>query len=111
MNVYDYAHSLSRALKQHPDVVAMKAARQKVDQDPQSKQMLEDFMAKAMQLQMMGLSGREPSAEEQAQLEKLSEIVHLHSDIREFRELGMRVERILQDVYKIIVQAVETDEV
>jgi len=52
MNIYDMAHGLARALRQHPDVLAMAEAKRKVDQDPHAKQMLDDFMEKSMQLQM-----------------------------------------------------------
>lgn len=110
MNVYDVAHGLARALRQHPDVVAMQAAKRKVDQDPQAKQMLDGFMAKSMQLQMQQLSGGEVDAEEQSKLEKLAEIIYLHSDIREFQELAVRVERMMQDIYQIIGGAIGADD-
>lgn len=110
MNIYDLAHGMARALRQHPDVLAMQVAKQKVDQDPQAKRMLDDFMAKSMQLQMQEMGGAEVDEEEKAKLEKLAEIVYLHADIREFQELGMRVERMMQDVYGIISSAVSLEE-
>ena len=110
MNVYDQAHALARSLRQHPDVVAMRLARQKVNADPQAKNMLDNFLEKSMQLQLQELGGNPPSEEEKEQLAKLSEIVFLHSDIRNLQELSMRVERLLQDIYGIIARAVQTEE-
>ncbi len=106
MNVYDLAHGLARALRQHPDVAAMEAAKRKVDQDPQAKQMLDGFMQKSMQLQMQEMSGAEVDEEAKEQLSKLAEIVFMHADIRQFQENAMRVERMLQDIYQIIGGAV-----
>jgi cell fate (sporulation/competence/biofilm development) regulator YlbF (YheA/YmcA/DUF963 family) len=110
MNVYDMAHGLARNLRQHPDVIALQAAKRKVDCDPKAKEMLDDFMQKSMQLQMQQMAGEEVDAEEQAKLEKLAEILYLHSDIREFQELAMRVDRMLQDIYGIISQAVSPED-
>jgi cell fate (sporulation/competence/biofilm development) regulator YlbF (YheA/YmcA/DUF963 family) len=110
MNIYDMAHGLARALRQHPDVLAMAEAKRKVDQDPHAKQMLDDFMEKSMQLQMQEMSGAEVDEEAKSQLNKLAEIVFMHSDIREFQERAMRVERILQDVYQIIGKAVSPEQ-
>lgn len=110
MNVYDQAHALARNLRQHPDVIAMRDAKAKVDADPQAKSMLDNFAQKSMQLQLQELGGTPASQEEKEQLEKLSEIVFLHSDIRTFQELSMRVERLLQDIYGIVASAVQPEE-
>lgn len=109
MNVYDQAHALARNLRQHPDVIALREAKAKVDADPQAKSMLDNFVQKSMQLQMQQLSGSPASEEEKEQLEKLSEIVFLHADIRAFHEQSLRVERLLQDIYGIITKAVQPE--
>lgn len=109
MNVYDQAHALARNLRQHPDVIALRDAKAKVDADPQAKSMLDNFVQKSMQLQMQQLSGTPASQEEKEQLEKLSEIVFLHADIRAFHEQSLRVERLLQDIYGIITKAVQPE--
>lgn len=109
MNVYDQAHALARNLRQHPEVIALRDAKAKVDADPQAKSMLDNFVQKSMQLQMQQLSGTPASQEEKEQLEKLSEIVFLHADIRAFHERSLRVERLLQDIYSIITSAVQPE--
>lgn len=106
MNIYDMAHGLARALRQHPDVLALAEAKRKVDQDPHAKQMLEDFMQKSMQLEMQEMSGAEVDEEAKSQLNKLAEIVFMHGDVRDFQEHAMRVDRLLQDIYQIIGKAV-----
>ncbi|NLW16067.1 MAG: hypothetical protein GX033_00100 [Firmicutes bacterium] len=109
MNVYDQAHALARNLRNHPDVVALREAKAKVDADPQAKSMLDNFIEKSMQLRMKEMKGEDISPEEKEQLEKLSEIVFLHSDIRAFQERSMRVERLLHDIYGIITRAVQLE--
>lgn len=109
MNVYDQAHALARNLRQHPDVIALREAKAKVDADPQAKSMLDNFVQKSMQLQMQQLSGTPASQEEKERLEKLSEIVFLHAEIRAFHEQSLRVERLLQDIYGIITKAVQPE--
>lgn len=110
MNVYDHAHALARALRQHPDVLAMQAAKGRVDADPQAKDMLDNFMQKSMQLQLQEMRGDPPSDEAKEELAKLADIVYLHADIRQFQEASMRVERVLQDIYRIIAAAIQPEQ-
>lgn len=107
MNVYDQAHVLARLLKNHPDVAAMREAQSKVENDPDAKRMYDDFAAKAMKLQLQEMGGMEISQEDRDKLEKLSELVHMHSDIRRYQEYSVRVERLLQDIYKIITSSIQ----
>lgn len=107
MNVYDQAHALARNLRLHPDVKAMQAAHAKVEADPKAKEMFENFVQKSMQLQMQELGGTPASDEQREELQKLSEVVFLHSDIRQLQELSTRVEKLIQDIYGIIVSAVQ----
>lgn len=109
MNVYDQAHALARNLRQHQEITALHAAKAKVDADPQAKSMLDNFVQKSMQIQMQELSGTPANEEEKEQLEKLSEIVFLHADIRAYHEQSLRVERLLQDLYGIIARAVQLE--
>ncbi len=109
MNVYDQAHALARNLRNHPDVVALREAKAKVDADPEAKRMLDNFLQQSLELQKKELSGEVASQEEKERLEKLAEIVFLHSDIRAFHEQSLRVERLLHDIYGIITRAVQPD--
>jgi len=109
LNVYDQAHALARNLRKHPDVVALWDARARIDADPEAKKMFDSFMQKSLELQKKELSGEAVSQDEKEQLEKLAEIVFLHSDIRAFHEQSLRVERLLHDIYGIISRAVQPD--
>ncbi|MGI6344248.1 MAG: YlbF family regulator [Bacillota bacterium] len=110
MNAYDHAHALARALRQHPDVVALNEARARLEADPNAKQMFDEFTRKSMQLQLQEMSGKSVSDEERENLDKLAEIVYQHSLIREFQEKAARVERILQDIYGIVGKAIQPED-
>ena len=109
MNVYDQAHALARNLRQHPDVAGLMAAKAKIDADPSAKEMFDNFVENSMRIQMQEMAGTPVDEEEKEKLEKLSEIVFLHADIRAYHEQSMRVDRLLHDLYGILVRAIQPE--
>lgn len=109
MNVYDKAYELKKALMESGEVKSYKESLEKIKANAASKRMLEDFRKKQMELQAFQLSGKEPDKEKIAELEKLYSIISLNSEINEFLQNEYRFSILMNDISKIIFEAVDVD--
>ncbi|HEY8347754.1 MAG TPA: YlbF family regulator [Symbiobacteriaceae bacterium] len=109
VNVYDYAHNLARALKECPENKAFQAARAKIKGKPAAEQMVADFHKKQLELQSQALQGKEPTEEQKEGLQRLYNIIQTDPDVREYLMAEQRLAVLLQDIQKIIADAIEAD--
>lgn len=106
MNVYNEAHSLAQAIKESEEYKQREATRQKVEANPDMKKMLEDFQAKQMEVQIKQMTGEEIGPEFMESVQKLGAIVMADPLAAEYMQCEMRFEVMMQDVMKIIGDAV-----
>jgi cell fate (sporulation/competence/biofilm development) regulator YlbF (YheA/YmcA/DUF963 family) len=107
VNVYDYAHSLARALKESPEYRAYQAAHARIKSKPSAEQMVKDFHKKQLDLQSQAMQGKEPTEEQKDALQRLYGVISGDSDVREYLQAEQRLSVILNDVYKILGDALE----
>lgn len=109
VNVHDHAHTLARALKESAEYRAYAAAKARMKGNNTAEQMVADFHKKQLELQAQAVQGKEPTAEQKASLERLYGVIQGHSDARDFILAEQRLGVLLNDVYKIIGQAVDLE--
>lgn len=109
VNVYDYAHSLARALKESQEYRAYQAARTRIKAKPSAEAMVKDFHKKQLDLQTLIMQGKEPSKEQKDGLERLLGVIQGDPDVREYLGAEQRLSVILNDIYKILGEAIEVD--
>ncbi|MEK5641120.1 hypothetical protein BK138_15540 [Paenibacillus rhizosphaerae] len=107
MNIYDKAHDLAKALKESSEVQEISSAMSLIEADPESKQMLEDFRQRQMEIQQRMMSGDMPSQEEMEKMEKLFDVLSLNLNIRRLFEAERRLSTIIEDVNKIIADSLQ----
>ncbi len=107
MNPYDHAHALAKAIRESDGFRAMKMAKQKIDPDDQAKKMLLDFHMKQFEYERKRLMNEEPSQEDQEDLQKLYEILQLHTAVRDYLQAEYQLGTLMQDVQKILTDALE----
>ncbi len=107
MNVYDYAHSLAKAIKGSPEHKALKNAAKKLENDPTAKKMLLDFRRAQLELQQQKMSGLEISSEQQEKLNKLYEVIYLNQTVKEYLEAEYRFSVLFADIQKIVAETVQ----
>lgn len=107
INVHDYAHNLARALKECPENKAFQAAKAKIKGRESAERMIADFHQKQLELQSLALQGKEPPAEQQEALERLFGIIQGDPDVRDFIMAEQRLGVLLNDINKIIGEAIE----
>ena len=107
MNTYDKAHELGNALKTSKEFIDFKAAKEAVEKDPKTKEMVYDFKKKQFELQTEQFSGKEVDKEKVANLHNLYNIMIANSDISDYFEAEYRFSQMISDVYKIIGESVD----
>ncbi|MGB9679478.1 MAG: YlbF family regulator [Thermoanaerobacteraceae bacterium] len=110
MNIYDKAYELSNAIKQLPEYISFKNAYRILNANEQNKKMLEDFRKKQLELQAKEISGEKVSEQEKETLQKLWEVLNLNPELREYLSSEYNISKILDDIMKIIMEAVEIDD-
>lgn len=106
MQIYDEAHALARALSTSAEFRALAAARQALEQDEQAKKMVQDFLAKQLEIQYDAMTGKPEDKANQERLAKLYEILQLNAKANAYLMAHVKFERLMADVYKIIGDAV-----
>ncbi|MEW8977519.1 MAG: YlbF family regulator [Symbiobacterium sp.] len=109
VNVYDHAHGLARALKECQEYRMFKEAREKLKAKPSAEKMVADFHKRQMELQAQVLQGQELTEEQKQGLERLQEVLMQDMDIRDYLLAEQRLMRLLNDVSKIISDAVDVE--
>ncbi|MBP2016835.1 cell fate (sporulation/competence/biofilm development) regulator YlbF (YheA/YmcA/DUF963 family) [Symbiobacterium terraclitae] len=109
VNVYDHAHSLARALKESHEYRSFVAAREKIKGKASAEKMIEDFHKRQLELQAQVLQGKELTQEQKEGLERLYSVLSQDVDIRDYLMAEQRLGTLLNDVYKIISDAVDVE--
>lgn len=107
MNIYDKAHDLAKALQDSTEVNEISSAMTLIEADPESKQMLDDFRQRQVEIQQRMMSGDMPSQEEMEKMEKLFDVLSLNLNIRRLFEAERRLSTIIEDVNKIISDSLQ----
>lgn len=106
MNVYDSANDLARELKMSPDVIEYRKASEKINADPNSKKMVEDFRKKQLEIYSMQAQGIKPSKEQIDGINNLFKVISMNADVKNFLEAEMKFSTLWEDIMKILGDAV-----
>ncbi len=106
MQVYDQAHALARALRESDVYRNFLERKEKVDEDAQAKEMLQDYQDFLKVIQEKYLKGEEISKEEEDKNERLKSVILLNTLIKDYFEAEHRLGVVLMDIQKIISEAV-----
>lgn len=106
MNAYDKGTELARALKESDEFKALGKARRELDTDAGARDMVKDFLRKQMEMQIEVMSGKADAKAKQESLQKLGELLSLNSRARDYISAYFRFQQVMQDIYKMIGDAV-----
>ncbi|MEC0368885.1 YlbF family regulator [Paenibacillus chibensis] len=107
MNIYDKANELARALKESEEVKDITSAMSLIEKDPESKNMLDDFRNRQMEIQQRMMSGDMPSQDEMEKMEKLFDVLSLNLNIRRLFDAERRLSTIIEDINKMISDSLQ----
>lgn len=106
-NVYDIARDLVASLKECDQYKNYKACKAKIDANEDLSKMINDFMAKNMELQAATMSGQEPDSQALEEYQKLYGVVMSDPSAAEFLNSQLAISQILTDIYSMIGAAID----
>ncbi|HLO03131.1 MAG TPA: YlbF family regulator [Symbiobacteriaceae bacterium] len=109
VNVYDYAHSLARALKESEESKAYQAALAKIKGKTTIEAMIGDFHKKQIELQAQMLQGKELTDGQKGALESLYAVIAQNPDAAAFLMAEQRLGGLVNDIMKIVGESVQME--
>jgi cell fate (sporulation/competence/biofilm development) regulator YlbF (YheA/YmcA/DUF963 family) len=109
VNIHDFAHSLARALRDSPENKGFQAAKAKIKGKSGAERMIADFHKKQLELQTQAMQGKEPTQQQKDALEQLYGVIQGDPDVRDYLMAEQRLGVVLNDVNKIIAEAIDAD--
>ncbi|NLX63095.1 MAG: YlbF family regulator [Tissierellia bacterium] len=108
-NVYDLAHKLKRAIMNSDEYKNYKEKKKIVYSNEGNKKIVEDYRRQVLELQMKQLSEQKIEEEELEKIRNLEEILRHNPSINEFLIAEYRFSQLIQDISKIIGEAIDID--
>lgn len=105
-NVYDKAHELARELKNHPDILAYRAANDKIKGDETAKKMLEDFRKLQYEAYNEKMKNKKLSKETEEKLQSLGSIISMNQGVAAYLQTEMKFGVLWEDLLKILSDSV-----
>lgn len=106
MSAYETAQQLAQEIKDSEEYRGFIGAKEKVISDMQQYKMIRDFQLKQFEIQQAQLFQLDISEEKQQELERLYSLLSLNPVAREYLEAEFRISRLVNDVQKIIGEAI-----
>jgi cell fate (sporulation/competence/biofilm development) regulator YlbF (YheA/YmcA/DUF963 family) len=107
MAANDLAHELARALKESDEFKQFFKSKEKVMSDANNHKMIREFQLKQWEIREAQMLETEISEERQQELERLYSLVSLNPAAREYLEAEFEVLRMVNDIQKIIGEAIQ----
>ena len=94
-NVYDTANRLAYEIKESKEYKDYKLARQKINENPELKEKIDEFEKVRYEAQVLSIKAREEDKEKIQKLQELYDILVKNSDIKEYFDLETNVDVIV----------------
>lgn len=107
MNPYDKLHELARAIRDSETFGRVFQAKQRVESDASSLQMVQDFRRRQFELEAKQMMGQTITDSEQEMLRKLAEVIELNRDVREYLQSEFQLSMFFADVQKVLGELVK----
>ncbi len=107
MNVYDSAHSLSKAIKESEVYKDYTDAKKNLEADKSLNESFLDFKKREADLRVSILSGKEPDENEIETLNKLFGVLSKDPLCSEYFSAEGRYRQLLDDLSKILAEAMQ----
>ncbi len=107
VNVYDQANALEDALRNSDEFQNMKDLYGKVNSNPESKQLFEEFREVQMDLQQKQMQGEEINEEDVQKAQKSAEDIEKDENIKSLMEAEQKMSELIHDLNRVIMKPIE----
>ncbi|ACL22092.1 cell fate (sporulation/competence/biofilm development) regulator YlbF (YheA/YmcA/DUF963 family) [Desulfitobacterium sp. LBE] len=106
MSIYETAQQLAQQIKESDEYRDFIVAKELMKADEGQYKMIRDFQMKQFEIQQAQLFQLDISQGKQQELERLYSLLSLNPAAREYLEAEFRISRMINDVQKIIGEAI-----
>lgn len=106
MSAYDVAQQLALELRNSEEYQAFIGAKERIKANENNYKIIRDFQLKQFEIQQAQLFQLEVGTDKQQELERLYSLLSLNPEARQYLEAEFRVSRLVNDVQKIIGDAI-----
>ena len=106
-NVYDTANRLAYEIKESKEYKDYKLARQKINENPELKEKIDEFEKVRYEAQVLSIKAREEDKEKIQKLQELYDILVKNSDIKEYFDLEVKFNVMIADINKIVAESIK----
>lgn len=106
MSIYETAQLLAQQIKESDEYRAFRVAKELMKAEEGQYKMIQDFQIKQFEIQQAHLFQLDISEDKQQELERLYSLLSLNPAARNYLEAEFRVSRMINDVQKIIGEAI-----
>lgn len=106
MNIYNSILTFSNDFKNCDEVKEYKELKKKVDENPENKNIIDDFHKKLYDFQLAKANGEDVS-EKEKQLNELNQILMNNSEIAKFMASEVRISTIMNDIIKMLEDTIK----
>ncbi|MCI5997631.1 MAG: YlbF family regulator [Peptoniphilaceae bacterium] len=106
MNIYNSILTFSNDFKNCDEVKEYKDLKKKVDENPENKNIIDDFHKKLYDFQLAKANGEDVS-EKEKQLNELNQILMNNSEIAKFMAAEVRISTIMNDIIKMLEDTIK----
>ena len=107
VNVYDQANALETALRESEEFQNMKALYNKVNEDPESKKLFDEFRELQMTLQQKQMQGEELLEEDVQKAQTSAQEIENDENIRDLMLAEQKMSDLIQDLNRVIMKPIE----
>ena len=107
MTINEQTRALVQALKDSPEYESFKQKQDKLKEDDTAKKMVADLRKIQWKIEKQKISGLEIPREDDEQLTRLMEVINLNTVVKEYLEVEYKFSVILNDIQKIIGEAMQ----
>lgn len=107
MSAYDLAHQLAKALRESEEFINFIHAKEKILADEGNRKMVSNFQLKQWEIQQAQAFHQDIAEDKQQELESLYSLLSLNPLTREYLEAEFQISRLVNDVQKIIGEAMQ----
>ncbi len=106
MLIYDKTHELVKEIKNAPEFIAFQEAKAAIDKEESTKKLVQDFIAKQMEIEYEMMGGKPEDKAKTAQIQQMYQLIIANQKAAAFMQAYMSFQRIVADVYKILGDSV-----
>jgi len=107
MNVYDTANKLASEIKQSPEYLEYKKAKQNIESNIELKKKVEEFEKTRYEVQLLTMQGKDSLDEKNKKLQEMYIALVENKEIKDYFDLEVKFNVMLADVNKIIAESVK----